>query len=327
MIAPGGPEVLEVHERDIPVPGPGQLLVDVVAAGVNYMDIYGRQGRPPYARNPPWVPGAEGAGTVEAVGDGVTAFAAGDVVAWASAPGSYAEKVVVDASRAAHVPPGVASEQAAAVMLQGITAHYLCHSTYPISAGDVAVVHAAAGGVGLLLTQMVKMRGGVVVATTSGGRKATAATAAGADHSVGYDEFVDVAKEVGGGAGADVVYDGVGVATFDRSLSALCPRGYLVLYGAASGPVPPLELTRLMTGGSLYVTRPTMGSYIATDQEWRWRAGDVLGWVADGRLQVTVGGRYPLSEAARAQEDLAARRTSGKLLVLPGLASRPGSGP
>ncbi len=315
--AAGGPEVLEVQERDVPSPAAGQLLVDVSAAGVNFMDIYGREGRRPYARTPPWVPGVEGAGTVSAVGDGVSGFSAGDVVAWASAPGSYAQRVVVDAGRAVHVPPGVGAERAAAVMLQGITAHYLCHSTYPVAAGDVVVVHAAAGGVGLLLTQMVKRLGGVVVATTSGGDKQEAARRAGADHSIAYGDVGEVVGEVTGGQGAAAVYDGVGAATFEASLAALRRRGVLVLYGAASGPVPPLELTRLMTGGSLYVTRPTMCDYIATREELEWRAGDLLGWVADGSLTVSVAGRYPLDAAGSAHEDLARRRTSGKLLLLP----------
>ncbi|MHB1929063.1 MAG: quinone oxidoreductase family protein [Acidimicrobiales bacterium] len=315
--AAGGPDVLEVQDRDDPTPAPGQLLVRVAAAGVNFMDIYGREGRRPYAGTPPWVPGAEGAGTVVAVAEGVAGWAVGEAAAWASAPGSYAELALVDAARAVHVPPGVDPQVAAAVMLQGITAHYLCHSTHPVAAGEVVVVHAAAGGVGLLLTQMAKMRGGVVVATTSGGDKAEAARRAGADESVGYEELGAVVGRLGDGAGAGAVYDGVGAATFDASLAALRPRGCLVLYGAASGPVPPFELTRLMAGGSLYVTRPTMGDYISTRDELEWRAGDLLGWVADGRLAVTIGGRYPLEAAPSAQADLAGRRTSGKLLLVP----------
>lgn len=315
--AAGGPEVLELRELPAPVPGPGQLLVDLAAAGVNFMDIYGRQGRQPYAGSPPWVPGAEGSGTVAAVGEGVTAFAAGDRVAWASAPASYAEQVVVDTSRAVAVPGGVGLREAAAVMLQGTTAHYLCHSTYPVAPGDVVVVHAAAGGVGLLLTQMVKRRGGVVVATTSGGAKATAATAAGADECADYGEVVEVTRRRTDGRGAAAVYDGVGAATFEASLAALRRRGYLVSYGSASGPVPPVDLLRLTAAGSIFLTRPTLGDYLSSREELEWRVGDLFAWMSAGELAVSVAGTLPLAEAARAQEDLAARRTSGKLLLVP----------
>jgi NADPH:quinone reductase len=313
----GGPEVLEVAERPDPSPGPGQLLVELAAAGVNFMDIYQREGRPPYGGNLPHVPGAEGAGTVTAVGDGVTGFAPGDRVAWAGVGGCYAERAVVPADRAVPVPDGVSLETAAAVMLQGITAHYLCTSTYPVRDGDVVVVHSAAGGVGLLLTQMVKMRGGVIVATTSTDAKAELARAAGADEVTSYEDFGAAAAGLTGGAGVAAVYDGVGQATFDASLAALAPRGFMVLYGAASGPVPPVDPQRLNTGGSLYLTRPTMGSYIATREELLERAGDLFGWIAAGELSVRIGGRYPLHEAARAQDDLAGRRTTGKLLLLP----------
>ena len=313
----GGPEVLSVAEREAPQPGPGEILVDVAAAGVNFMDIYQREGRPPYDTAPPFVPGAEGAGTVTAVGAGVADFTAGDRVAWAGLSQGYAEQVALPADRVVPVPDGVDLTAAAAVMLQGITAHYLATSTYPVNAGDVAVVHAAAGGVGLLLTQIVKMRGGVVVATTSTAEKADLARQVGADHVAGYDTFADVAREVSGGAGAAVVYDGVGRATFDAGLTALRRRGYLVLYGAASGPVPPFDPQRLNTAGSLYVTRPTLAHYIATRDELRWRTGDLFDWIGEGRLHVRVGGSYPLEEAGRAHEDLAARRTTGKLLLLP----------
>jgi NADPH2:quinone reductase len=314
----GGSEVLRADDWPDPSPGPGQLLVSVAAAGVNFVDIYRREGRPPYTGAVPYVPGAEGAGTVTAVGQGVTSFQPGDRVVWTDSPGSYAQQAVVAERGAVKVPAGVGLEQAAAVMLQGLTAHYLSHSTYPVAAGDVAVVHAAAGGVGLLLTQMVGLRGGVVVATTSTPAKAQLAIEAGAQHVAGYDDFGAVVREITGGAGAAVVYDGVGQATFDDSLAALRPRGYMVLYGAASGPVPPFELQRLNTGGSLFVTRPTLGSYIASRGELLERAGDLFDWIQDSRLAVRIGGRYPLAEAARAQDDLAARRTTGKLLVLPG---------
>ena len=314
---PGGPEVLRVVDRDEPEPGSGEVVVDVAAAGVNYMDIYSRQGRPPYARDTPFVLGSEGAGSVRAVGAGVTDLRAGDVVAWTGVPGSYAERAVVPADRAVPVPPGVEVATAAALMLQGCTAHYLATSTWPVSPGDVAVVHAAAGGVGLLLTQIVRRRGGVVVATTSGGEKAELARGAGAQHVTGYAEFRDVVREVTGGAGADVVFDGVGAATFDDSLAALRRRGLMVLYGAASGPVPALDLARLAGGGSLFVTRPTLGDHIVGRDELVARAGELFGWVADGSLTVRVGGTYGLADAATAHEDLAARRTTGKLLLTP----------
>jgi NADPH:quinone reductase len=312
----GGPEVLRVGERPDPEPGPGQLLVQVAAAGVNFMDIYQREGRPPYDNALPYVPGGEGAGTVTAIGTGVTGFAAGDRVAWTGIPGSYAEQALIPAERAIPVPDGVELETAAAVLLQGMTAHYLCHSAYPVSAGEVVVVHSAAGGVGLLLTQMVVMRGGVVVATTSTDAKADLARQAGAARVAGYDNFGAVVRELTGGPGAAVVYDGVGQATFDASLAALRPRGYMVLYGASSGAVPPFELQRLNTGGSLFITRPTLVHYIASREELFQRAEDLFGWIAAGQLSVRIGGRYPLADAARAHEDLAARRTTGKLLLL-----------
>jgi len=322
VTALGGPEVLAVTERGIPVPGPHDVLVDVAAAGVNFMDIYGREGRPPYRNEVPFVLGAEGAGRVSLVGAEVTGITAGDVVAWTDVPGSYAEQVVLPADRAVPVPDGVDPETAAAVLLQGCTAHYLATSTWPISEGDVAVVHAAAGGVGLLLTQIVRLRGGTVVATTSGGEKAELAREAGAQHVAGYDDYLAVVREVTGGAGAHVVYDGVGRATFEGGLDALRRRGLMVLYGAASGPVPPIEPLRLQTGGSLYVTRPTLVDYTATREELLARTSELFGWIADGRLSVRIGGRYPLSEAARAHQDLAGRRTTGKLLLVPDAVGR-----
>jgi NADPH:quinone reductase len=312
----GGPDVLKLTERDTPEPGPGQLLVDVAAAGVNFADIYRRQGNPPYPSDVPYVAGVEGSGTVAAVGPGVEGPGEGARVAWSGAPGSYAEQVIVPADRAVPVPDGVDLEVAAAVMLQGMTAHYLSHDTYPIAEGDPVVVHAAAGGVGLLLTQMAKMRGGVVIATTSTPHKAELARAAGADHVAGYDDFGVVVREVTSGEGAAAVYDGVGQATFDDGLAALRRRGCMVLYGAASGPVPPLDPQRLNTGGSLFLTRPTLAHYIATRAELLSRAGDLFRWIRQDRLEVRIGGRYPLDQAARAQEDLAARHTTGKLILL-----------
>jgi NADPH2:quinone reductase len=314
----GGPEVLELTERPSPVAGPGQLLVEVAAAGVNYMDIYQRKGLPPYGGQLPVIPGAEGAGTVAAVGEGVTGIATGDRVAWTGAPGSYAERALIPADRAVPVPDGIDTQVAAAVMLQGATAHYLCGDTYPVAEGDVTVVHAAAGGVGLLLTQMIKRRGGVVVATTSTAAKAELARQAGADFVAGYGDFDAAVREASGGAGAAVVYDGVGAATFDQSLAALRPRGYMVLYGAASGPVPPFELQRLAGGGSLFITRPTLVHYVATRTELLRRAGDLFSWVSQGELSVRVGATYPLEQVARAHEDLGSRRSTGKLLLLTG---------
>ena len=314
----GGPDVLRVTEREAPRPEPGEVVVEVAAAGVNYMDIYQREGVGNYRPELPFVPGAEGAGTVAAVGEGVRGLAIGDRVAWAGQGSSYAEQVSLPARRVVPVPDGVSLQVAAAAILQGMTAHYLCASTYSVREGDFAVVHAAAGGVGLLLTQMVKRRGGIVVATTSGGEKAVLALRAGADHVTHYDGLGAMIDEVTGGAGAHVVYDGVGRDTFDDSLAALRPRGMMVLYGAASGQVPPVDPQRLNSGGSLFLTRPTLVHYIADVEELRWRAGEVFDWIAKGELDVRIGGTYPLADAARAQEDLAGRRTTGKLLLLPG---------
>jgi NADPH2:quinone reductase len=310
----GGSDVLTVEDRKVPAPGPSQVRVKVAAAGVNFIDIYQREGV--YRMSTPFVVGGEGAGTVEAVGEGVD-FSIGDRVAWAQGPGSAAGAVLLEADSVVRVPDRVDLETAAAVMLQGITAHYLCHSTYPVAPGDTVVVHAAAGGVGLLLTQMVKMRGGIVIATTSSPAKADLARQAGADHLTGYEEFGAVVARVTGGTGAAVVYDGVGLATFDASLAAIRPRGLMVLYGGSSGPVPPFELQRLAGAGSLFITRPTMIHYIASRDELVWRTGDLFSWVRDGRLSVRIGGTYPLADAARAHDDLAARRTTGKLLLLP----------
>jgi NADPH2:quinone reductase len=314
----GGPGVLSIEDREVPVPGPGELLVKVAAAGVNFMDVYQRWGQPPNQVPLPYVAGSEGAGSVVAAGPGVTGAAEGDQVAWAGAPGSYAELAIVPADRAVPVPGGVDPQTAAAVMLQGMTAHYLCHSTYPVAQDDPVVVHAAAGGVGLLLTQLVKMRGGVVVGTASTTAKALLASQAGADHVAGYEDFGQVVRQVTGGAGAAAVFDGVGQATFDAGLAALRRRGYMVLYGAASGQVPPFDLQRLNSGGSLFATRPTLVHYTATREELLGRAGDLFGWIAAGTLAVRIGGTYPLADAARAHMDLEARRTTGKLLLVPG---------
>jgi NADPH2:quinone reductase len=312
----GGPEVLEVRDEPEPAPGPGDLLVAVEAIGVNYRDIYERQGS--YGGAPPLIAGVEGAGTVAALGDQVVGVAVGDRVAWISAPGSYAERVVVHAARAIPVPEGVTSEVAAAVPLQGITAQYLARSTFAVGPGDTAVVHAAAGGVGLFLTQIVKLVGGTVIGTVSSEEKTELARAAGADHVLGYEGFAEQVRELTSGRGASVVYDGVGKATFAESLAALRPRGMLALYGAASGPPPPFNIAELESGGSLYVTRPSLRHYTLTREELLGRATEVFGWIGEGKLEVRIGGRYPLEQARQAQEDLESRKTAGKLILLPG---------
>lgn len=308
----GGSEVLTPTDYEDPRPGPGEIVVDVAASGVNFKDVYERTGA--YPQDLPYIPGGEAAGRVSAVGEGVTSVAIGDEVVSAEVRGGYAERVVVAADRA--VPVGDAgAERAAAVMLQGLTAHYLSHSTYPIKPGDTALVHAAAGGVGLLLTQMVKLRGGRVIATVSTDDKEKLARDAGADEVVRYDGFAENVRRLTGGV--HVVYDGVGKTTFDDSMSVLRPRGMLALYGAASGPVPPVDPQRLNAAGSLFLTRPTLVHYIATREELEWRTRDIFGWIASGDLSVHIGGRYPLEEARRAHDDLEARRTTGKLLLIP----------
>jgi NADPH2:quinone reductase len=311
----GGPEVMVLGERPDPVPGPGQVVVQVAAAGVNFIDIYRRSGV--YRQPVPYVPGSEGAGTVVAAGEGVHEFSAGDHVAWCEGPGSYAERVAVAADQAVPVPEGIDLKLAGAVMLQGLTAHYLCRSTFPVADGTIAVVHAAAGGVGLLLTQMIKDIGGTVVATTSSTVKAVLAKQAGADFVTTYEEFPAVVREVTGGRGADVVFDGVGKDTFDASLSVLRPRGMMVLFGGSSGQVPPFDLQRLNSGGSLFVTRPTLAHYVTDRTELLWRAGDIFAGIAKASLHVRVGAEYPLAAAPRAHEDLSGRGTAGKLILVP----------
>jgi NADPH:quinone reductase len=308
----GGPEVLEVRDEPDPQPGPGQLLVDVEVAGVNYRDVYERE----RVGDPPLIAGVEGAGTVAVVGEGVSEAAVGDRVAWTHAPGSYAERVVVDAPRAVPVPDGVSSELAAAALLQGMTAHYLATSTYPIRQGDTVLVHAAAGGVGLLLTQIAKLRGGRVIGTTSTDEKARLAAEAGADEVIGYDGFAERARELTGGDGVAAVYDGIARTTFDESLDSLRRRGTMVLYGSASGPAEPVDPMRLQAAGSVYLTRPTLMHYTETREELLERSGAIFGWMGSGELHVRIGGRYPLEEAGRAQEDLQSRRTTGKLVLI-----------
>jgi NADPH2:quinone reductase len=308
----GGPDVLELQEWATPTPGEGELLVDVEAAGVNYRDIYEREGTG--GGRPPLIAGIEGAGTIAAIGDAVTEFAPGDRVAWAAAQGSYAERLLVPAVKAIRVPPGVSSEVAAAALLQGMTAHYLATTTYPVVSGDTVIVHAAAGGVGQLLTQIVKLQGGRVIATTSGGHKASVAREAGADEVIGYDGFAKRARRLTGGRGVAAVFDGIGKATFEEGLAALRPRGSMVLIGSASGPAPALDPGRLVSG-SLFLTRPTIRDYTATRGELLERAQQVFDWLSDGRIRVQIGGRYRLEHARRAQEDLASRSSTGKLIL------------
>jgi NADPH:quinone reductase len=310
----GGPEVLEVVELEPPAPGARQLLVDVTIAGVNFRDVYEREGTG-HGGDVPFVAGAEGTGIVAQVGDGVSDVQVGARVSWSNALGSYAEQVLVDAGAAVPVPQGVSDEIAAAVLLQGMTAHYLSHDVYPVQAGDTVLVHAGAGGVGLLLTQLVRSRGGHVIATVSSDEKAGLARAAGADETIPYEAFGERVRELTGGEGVAAVYDGVGRATFDDGLGCLRVRGTMALYGAASGWPDPVDARRLMSGGSLILTRPTLPSFTRTRAELLARSGAVLTAVADGSLAVRIGGTYPLEDARRAQEDLESRRTTGKLLL------------
>jgi NADPH:quinone reductase len=316
--ATGGPDVLELAQIEPPQPGAGELLVDVRAAGVNYIDTYHRRGM--YPKDLPFTLGLEGAGVVAAVGEDVTGFAAGDRIAWTDVPGSYAQQVVVPAKSAFPLPDGIDDETAAAAMLQGLTAHYLVTSTYPVKTGDTVLVHAAAGGVGLLLIQVAKARGGKVVGTVSTAEKEELAREAGADEVIRYTEtdFAEEVERITGGAGVAVVYDGVGKDTFDRSMACLAPRGMLVLFGASSGAVPPVDPQRLNAGGSLFLTRPMLAHHIATPDEFRWRCEELFAAISADRLKIRVGARYPLADVRRAHEDLEGRRTTGKLLLIPG---------
>jgi NADPH2:quinone reductase len=313
----GGPEVLELADLPIPQPGPGQVLIRVEATGVNFIEIYFRKGV--YKTSLPFTPGSEAAGTIEELGPGVTGFAAGDAVASASVLGSYAEYALVPAAQLVKVPSGLSMEQAGAALLQGMTAHYLTHSTFPLKAGDTALVHAGAGGVGLLLTQMAVRLGARVISTVSTDAKAELSREAGAADVILYthQDFEAEVKRLTGGKGVDVVYDSVGKTTFDGSLNCLRPRGLLALFGASSGPVPPFDPIQLSGKGSLFVTRPTLWHYIATRAELEWRAGDVLDWAAKGELKLRTEYVYPLAEAAQAQIDLEERKTTGKILLEP----------
>jgi NADPH2:quinone reductase len=312
----GGPEAMQLDELPTPRPGDGQALVSVAAAGVNFIDIYQRSGV--YRGSLPLAMGLEGAGTVEGLGPGVYEVAAGDRVAWTGAPGSYATEIVLPASQLVKLPDGLSFRDGAAAMLQGMTAHYLSHSSYPLRPGDSCLVHAAAGGVGLLLCQMARMLDARVIGTVSTEEKARLAREAGADEVVLYtqQDFVEAARRFTAGEGVHVVYDSVGKDTFDRSLDCLRPRGYLVLFGQSSGAVPPLELQTLNAKGSLFVTRPSLNHHIATRQELLDRSGDVLGWIASGKLRLRVEHTYPLTEAAAAHRALAGRQTTGKVVLL-----------
>jgi NADPH2:quinone reductase len=311
----GGPEVLDVVELPRPEPGRGQALVRLAASGVNYVDVYLRSGQ--YPVDLPFVPGQEGAGTVVEVGPEVSGVAVGDAVAWVNVTGTYAEYSAVPADRLVPLPVGLAVEHAAAALLQGMTAHYLVHDTYPVREGDVVMVHAAGGGVGLLLTQMVRLLGGMVIGTASTRAKADAARDAGAAEVVDYQRgaLLSAVRQLTGGAGAAAVYDGVGRTTFDESLAALRPRGVLAVYGQSSGPVPPLDLQRLNRAGSVYVTRPNLEHHISSRGELLRRGGAVLNRVRDGCLRILVGQRYELAAAAHAHQAMQARGTVGKTLL------------
>ena len=313
----GGPEVMQYRDIAELTPGEADALVEIQAVGVNFTDIYSRAGINPGPPLPRTI-GVEGAGVVRAVGSGVTDLREGDVVAYSSSQGSYAEQAVVPAARLVKMPEGLGAKEGAAAMLQGMTAHYLCHSTYAVQPGDKVLVHAGAGGVGLLLIQMVKKLGGYVFSTVSTEEKAELARGAGADHVILYtrEDFAEVIKDETNGAGLQAVYDAVGLTTFEKSISCLARRGYMVLYGQASGVVPPID-PRILGNGSLYLTRPGLGDYTVTQEELRKRAGDVLGWVLSGELKLRVEHVFQLAEATEAHWQLASRATTGKLLLIP----------
>jgi NADPH2:quinone reductase len=313
----GGPEVLRPVDLPTPAPGPGQALVRVEAAGVNFIDIYQRSGL--YKVPLPFTIGLEGAGTVESVAAGVTTVDPGDRVAWTGVPGAYATHALVPVDRLVRLPDSLSTRDASAAMLQGMTAHYLAVDTCPLRPGDICLVHAAAGGVGLLLCQIAKRRGARVVGTVSTEAKAALAREAGADDTILYtrQDFVAEVKRITGGKGLRVVFDGVGRDTFEKGLDCLQPRGMMVLFGQSSGPVPPVDAQVLSAKGSLFLTRPTLFHYIATREELDQRSRDVLGWIAEGTLKLRIDRTYPLAEAAEAHRALAGRGTTGKLLLLP----------
>ncbi len=315
----GNPEVLKYEECPDPVPGPGEALVDVQAIGINFTDVVTRRG----GANPPPVlpmtPGMEAAGVVEAVGEEVTAVKVGDPVVYCAVLGAYAERVTVPAEMLVPIPDGLDARTSAAVLLQGMTAHFLAYGFYSLKPGDSVLVHAGAGGTGLLLVQLAKRTGAYVFATVSTDEKAALTMEAGADRAIVYtrEDFGEEIRQATDGRGVQVVYDSVGIATFDRSLRSLARRGYLALYGQASGPVPPLDTARLYAGGSLFVTRPSLLDYTATREELLGRAGEVLNWAGTGELKVNIGGTFALSEAADAHRQLEGRHSTGKLLLIP----------
>ena len=314
---PGGAEALRYEDVPTPTPGAGQALVKIEAAGLNFIDIYMRTG---LYKNPlPFTPGQEGAGSVEAVGPNVSEVKVGDRVAYTGVTGAYAAYAIVPSARLVKLPEGTDARTGAAAMLQGMTAHYLAHSTYPLKASDTALVHAAAGGVGLLLVQMAKRGGARVFGTVSTEAKAKLAKEAGADEVIRYTEqdFEAEMKRLTNGRGVEVVYDSVGKTTFEKSLNCLVPRGYLVLYGQSSGPVPAFDLAQLGAKGSLFITRPTLGHYTLTREELLQRSGDVLGWIRSGQLKLRIEQTFPLSDAAEAHQRLEGRLTTGKLLLIP----------
>ncbi|HUA60707.1 MAG TPA: quinone oxidoreductase [Verrucomicrobiae bacterium] len=315
VLKPGGPGAMQLVEVPVPQPGPNQVLVKIAAIGVNFIDVYFRTGL--YKSELPIILGNEAAGTVEAAGEGVSGFKKGDRVAYAMSRGSYAEYAVVPAAVVAHVPAAVELPTAAAAMLQGMTAHYLTHSTYPLKSGDTCLVHAAAGGAGGLIVQMARSLGARVFGTVSTEEKAEIARRHGADEVILYtkEDFQAAIKRLTDGRGVDVVYDSVGVTTFEGSLNSLRPRGMMVLFGQSSGPVPPFDPNILNAKGSLFLTRPSLGNYLLTRDELEWRSGDVLGAVASGALKLRIDRTYPLAEAASAHRDLEARRTTGKILL------------
>ncbi|GAA2522461.1 quinone oxidoreductase family protein [Rarobacter incanus] len=317
----GGPEVLFPADRPRPTAAPGQLLVRVAYAGVNFIDTYRRAGLYPMAF--PHIPGTEGAGVVESVGDGVDGFSTGDRVAWVDGGSSYAEYAVISADRAIRVPAEITLREAAAAALQGLTAHYLVTSTFPVGPGDDVLIHAGAGGVGLLATQMARLLGArTIITTTSTPKKAELSRQAGATNTLIYSEFEDIATDLPAavraltsGAGVQVVFDGVGLTTFDGSLASLATRGMMVLFGASSGPVPPFDLQRLNAGGSLYITRPSLWHYIETPAELARRACEVFTWIESGDLEIRIGDEFSLSRARQAHEALESRKTTGKVLL------------
>ncbi|MBV9648088.1 MAG: quinone oxidoreductase [Candidatus Eremiobacteraeota bacterium] len=320
VLGPGGPDVLKFVDVPTPKAGRGEALVRLAAIGVNFIDVYQRNGT--YRVAFPAIPGSEGAGTVEQVGEGAADFRDGDRVAYAGAPGAYAEYACVPAEQLVRIPDAISFQDAAATMLQGMTAHYLCTSTFALQGGNMALIHAGAGGVGLLLTQLAKARGATVITTVSTAEKEALSREAGADHVIRYtdSDFAAEARRISGGRGVDVVYDSVGKTTFEKSLDCLRPRGMLALFGASSGPVPPFDPQTLNAKGSLFLTRPTLAHYIATREELEWRSRDLFGALRRGTLKLRIGQTYPLEHAARAHTDLESRRTTGKLLLIPPLA-------